>query len=148
MTQKQILLQKVPNAKITSVPNENRKGPVHAVSFIFDEIDDSEEVIVSYCDYGTVWNYKMFLETMRSNSADGGIASYIGFHPHMLGSDNYAFMKHNAMWVTDIQEKQPFTNNKMEEYASNGTYYFRNGKILKQYFQKLMDLDIVARKII
>ena len=139
---KQILLQKVPNAKITSVPNENRKGPVHAVSFIFDEIDDSEEVIVSYCDYGTVWNYKVFLETMRSNSADGGIASYIGFHPHMLGSDNYAFMKHNAMWVTDIQEKQPFTKNKMEEYASNGTYYFRNGKILKQYFQKLMDLDM------
>jgi len=139
---KEILLKKVPNAKITIVPNEGRKGPVHAVSYIFNEIDDQEEVIVSYCDYGTVWDYKKFLEDMRNNKADGGIASYIGFHPHMLGSDNYAFMKHNNLWVTDIQEKKPFTQNKMEEYASNGTYYFRFGLYVKHYFQKLMDLDM------
>jgi len=138
----EILLKKVPTATITSVSNENRKGPVHAVSFIFDSIDDNEEVIVSYCDYGTVWDYKKFLEEMRTNKCDGGIASYIGFHPHMLGSDNYAFMKHEHMYVTDIQEKQPFTNDKMSEYASNGTYYFTSGKILKYYFQKLMDLDM------
>ena len=137
-----ILLKKVPNATITSVPNEDRKGPVHAVSYIFDTIYDDEEVIVSYCDYGTVWDYKDFLKTMRVTEADGGIASYIGFHPHMLGSDNYAFMKHENLWVTDIQEKKPFTSSKMEEYASNGTYYFRNGKILKHYFQKLMDFDM------
>jgi len=139
---REILLKKVPSATITSVPNEGRKGPVHAVSYIFDSIQDFEEVIVSYCDYGTVWDYKKFLESMRNTMADGGIASYIGFHPHMLGSDNYAFMKHKNICVSDIQEKQPFTSNKMEEYASNGTYYFRNGCILKHYFQKLMDLDM------
>jgi len=138
----EILLKKVPTATITTVSNENRKGPVHAVSFIFDSIDDNEEVIVSYCDYGTVWDYKKFLEEMRTNKCDGGIASYIGFHPHMLGSDNYAFMKHENLWVTNIQEKQPFTSSKMEEYASNGTYYFKTGAILKKYFQKLMDLDM------
>jgi bifunctional N-acetylglucosamine-1-phosphate-uridyltransferase/glucosamine-1-phosphate-acetyltransferase GlmU-like protein len=38
-----------------------------------------------------------------------------------------------------IQEKQPFTENRMEEYASNGTYYFKSGKIMKKYFQKLME---------
>lgn len=139
---RELLLKKIPNAKITAVPNEGRKGPVHAVSYIFDSLDDNEEVIISYCDYGTVWDYKHFLETMRSEKVDGGIASYIGFHPHMLGSDNYAFMKHTNMYVTDIQEKQPFTNNKMEEYASNGTYYFKNGALVKKYFQKLMDLDM------
>jgi NDP-sugar pyrophosphorylase family protein len=138
----ELLLKKVPTAKITTVPNEGRKGPVDAVTYIFNEIDDNEEVIVTYCDYGTVWNYKKFLEEMRTYDCDGGIASYIGFHPHMLGSDNYAFMKHHNMYVTDIQEKQPFTNNKMEEYASNGTYYFASGKILKHYFQKLIDLDM------
>jgi len=137
-----ILLKKVSNAKIYSVPNEGRKGPVHAVSYIFDQIKNEEEVIVSYCDYGTVWNYQNFLEDMRSRNTDGGVASYIGFHPHMLGSDNYAFMKHNNLWITDIQEKKPFTNNKMDEYASNGTYYFKSGAILKKYFQKLIDLDM------
>jgi bifunctional N-acetylglucosamine-1-phosphate-uridyltransferase/glucosamine-1-phosphate-acetyltransferase GlmU-like protein len=139
---REIILKKVPSATIVSVPTEGRKGPVHAVSFAFDMIPDSEEVIVSYCDYGTVWDYKGFLNDMRSLEADGGIASYIGFHPHMLGTDNYAFMKHSDMWVTDIQEKKPFTADKMSEYASNGTYYFRSGALVKKYFQKLMDLDM------
>ena len=76
---REILLKKVPSATITSVPNQGRKGPVHAVSYIFDTIYDDEEVIVSYCDYGTVWDYKEFLKTMRVTDADGGIASYIGF---------------------------------------------------------------------
>ena len=137
-----VLFKKLPNATIVSVPITDRKGPVHAVSFIFDKIGDDEEVIVSYCDYGTQWRYAEFLKEMRSLGADGGIASYIGFHPHMLGSDNYAFMKHNDMWVTDIQEKKPFTLDKMSEYASNGTYYFKSGSLLKKYFQKLMDLDM------
>jgi NDP-sugar pyrophosphorylase family protein len=136
---REVLLCKVPNAKIYSVSVNNRKGPVDAVLQIQQSIPDDEEIIVSYCDYGTEWDYKKFLEDMRGNLADGGIAAYIGFHPHMLGSDNYAFMKHNNMWVTDIQEKQPFTNNKMEEYASNGTYYFRTGKLMKDYFKKLVD---------
>lgn len=139
---REILLNKVPNAKIYEVSVNNRKGPVDAVLQIQQNISDNDEIIVSYCDYGTKWNYSNFLKDMRSNSADGGIAAYIGFHPHMLGSDNYAFMKHNNMWITDIQEKQPFTANKMEEYASNGTYYFRTGKLLKQYFQMLIDKNM------
>ena len=139
---RELLLQKVPDATIVSVPMKGRKGPVHAVSFIFDTLSDDEEVIVSYCDYGTQWRYRDFLKEMRSKEADGGIASYIGFHPHMLGSDNYAFMKHTDLWVTDIQEKKPFTTDKMSEYASNGTYYFRSGALVKKYFQMLMDLDM------
>jgi NDP-sugar pyrophosphorylase family protein len=134
-----ILLKKVPAAKIHTVSIKNRKGPVDAVLQICEFIPDNEEVIISYCDYGTVWDYSNFLNDVRSHNADGAIAAYIGFHPHMLGSDNYAFMKHDSMWVTDIQEKQPFTENKMSEYASNGTYYFRTGAIMKKYFQKLVD---------
>ena len=138
-TMKEVLLAKVPQAKIFSVSVEDRKGPVDAVLQIKEWIADNDEVIVSYCDYGTQWDYEEFIAEMREMNADGGIASYIGFHPHMLGGDNYAFMKHERMWVTDIQEKKPFTINKMAEYASNGTYYFRTGAILKTYFQKLMD---------
>jgi len=135
---RQILLDKIPSAQIHEVSIHNRKGPVDAVLQIQESIADSEECIVSYCDYGTVWDYQAFLEDMRGASADGGIASYIGFHPHMLGSDNYAFMKHADMWVTDIQEKQPFTQDKMSEYASNGTYYFRSGGQMKHYFKELV----------
>ena len=142
---RKILKSFCPNGKIYEVPLENRQGPVHAVSLIFEHINDFEEVIISYCDYGTDWDYKSFLNDLRYNDADGGIACYKGFHPHMLGNDNYAFLKeieNGNLWMDKIQEKKPFTTNRMNEYASNGTYYFKNGTIVKKYFKKLMDLDI------
>jgi NDP-sugar pyrophosphorylase family protein len=132
-----------PEGKIYEVPVDCRQGPVHAVSLIFDHIKDEDEVIVSYCDYGTDWDYEGFLKDTRMRGADGAIACYKGFHPHMLGKDNYAFLKETELcnrWMSAIQEKQPFTNNRMEEYASNGTYYFKSGAIMKKYFQELMDL--------
>ena len=134
--------------EIYSVPVKGRQGPVHAVSLIFDTIDDDKEVIVSYCDYGTWWDYENFLKDTRSRNADGAIACYKGFHPHMLGTDNYAFLKEvesGNRWMAAIQEKKPFTNNRMNEYASNGTYYFKTGAIMKKYFQELMDLEMKVK---
>lgn len=145
---RQILSNIVPKSKIFEVPVEGRKGPVHAVSLIFDNIPNNEEIIVSYCDYGAQWNYKKFLKDNRERNSDGSIACYRGFHPHMLGTDNYAFLKETELgsrWMDKIQEKQPFTDNRMEEYASNGTYYFRNGNIMKKYFKKLMDIGLTLK---
>lgn len=137
-----ILKRISPNCRIYSVPNENRRGPVDAVAQIFDKIDDDREIIISYCDYGTQWDYKRFLIEARNSNSDGSIPCYTGFHPHMLGSDNYAFVKVNGNLMLDIQEKKPFTNNKMNEQASNGTYYFKNGKIVKKYFNELINKNM------
>jgi len=145
---KEILTNICPSGVIYEVPVEGREGPVHAVSLIFDKIDNEQEIIVSYCDYGTSWNYDSFLKDNRLRNADGSIACYRGFHPHMLGTDNYAFLKEKQKgnrWMEAIQEKQPFTNDRMSEYASNGTYYFKSGAIMKKYFQKLMDLKIKVK---
>ena len=135
-----ILKSLCPKCKITVVSNENRKGPVDAVYQIKDSIKDNAEVIVSYCDYGTIWNFEEFLKFVRGY--DGAIPCYKGFHPHMLGGDNYAFCKETNNILEEIKEKEPFTDNKMNEYASNGTYYFKSGFILKKYFKELMDLDL------
>lgn len=132
----------VPGCVIFEVSINNRKGPVDAVLHAQELILDDEQVIVSYCDYGTKWDYAKFKEDVETRNADGAIACYRGFHPHMLGSDNYAFLKETNMWMDEIQEKKPFTGNKMKEYASNGTYYFKSGKILKKYFKELIDKDI------
>ncbi len=114
-------------------------GPVYALQQYQFAIDDEQEVIVSYCDYGTVWDYQAFLREMRETNADGGIAVYKGFHPHMLGTDNYAFLRMHANGnLEEIREKKPFTEHRMNEYASNGTYYFRTGKILKDAIADLM----------
>lgn len=135
-----------PKCHIYEVPVENRMGPVHAVSLIFDKFDfNNEEIIVSYCDYGTWWNYNHFLKDTRDRNADGAIACYKGFHPHMLGTDNYAFLKeteNSSRWMEAIQEKKPFTNDRMNEFASNGTYYFKTSQIMKKYFNRLMEREI------
>jgi bifunctional N-acetylglucosamine-1-phosphate-uridyltransferase/glucosamine-1-phosphate-acetyltransferase GlmU-like protein len=128
----------VPNCKIYSIPN-HKKGPVYTVSQIFDHIDDSKETIITYCDYGTVWNFDKFLEEIHIGNFDGSIPCYTGFHPHMLGSDNYAFCKEENKVLLQIKEKEPFTNNKMNEYASNGTYYFKSGNLVKKYFKQLLE---------
>jgi len=135
------ILNKIsPNSTIVEVEDNLKKGPVYAISKAFDNINDDDEIIISYCDYGTVWDFDKFLS--ERNKYDGLIPSYTGFHPHMLGSDNYAFCKIENDLVLQVKEKEPFTDNKMNEYASNGTYYFKSGKIVKKYFQEIIDSNI------
>ena len=137
----EVLKRIKPNANIIEIPN-HKKGPVYAVSCISDLLDDHEEIIVNYCDFSTYWDYKDFLLHTRNRGADGAIPAYKGFHPHMLGSTNYAFIRDDKQWMFEIKEKEPFTDNRMEEYASNGTYYFKKGLFVKKYFEKLMSRDI------
>lgn len=138
---REILERIAPHGQIVEI-EPHKKGPVYAVSQVEDLIQDEEEVIVNYCDFFTYWDYQDFLRHTRDRNADGAIPSYKGFHPHMLGSTNYAFMRDEEQWMLDIQEKKPFTNNRMEEYASNGTYYFKKGADLKKYFKELMDKNL------
>ena len=61
-----LLISLVPNCKIYEVSVNNRKGPVDAVLQIAQkEINDEDEIIISYCDYGTVWNYEEFKNKAR-----------------------------------------------------------------------------------
>jgi NDP-sugar pyrophosphorylase family protein len=133
-----------PNTRIFSVSVKNRRGPVDAVLQIKDYITDDEEVIISYCDYGTQWDFSQFKNLIKEKGVDGVIACYCGFHPHLLGSDNYAFVKVENTTMLEIQEKKPFTDNKMNEYASNGTYYFKRGSMVKKYFQELINKNMAT----
>jgi bifunctional N-acetylglucosamine-1-phosphate-uridyltransferase/glucosamine-1-phosphate-acetyltransferase GlmU-like protein len=120
----------------------HKKGPVYAVSKVFDLIDDDGEVIVNYCDFSSYWDYPDFLRHTRDRGAHGAIPSYRGFHPHMLGTTNYAFIRDENQWMLEIKEKEPFTSNRMNEFASNGTYYFQKGEYVKKYFTKTMEDNI------
>ena len=130
-----------PKGKIVEIP-PHKKGPVFAVQYIESLIDDDEEVIVNYCDFSCYWNYADFLEHTRARNADGAVPAYKGFHPHMLGTTNYAFMRDEKQWMLEIKEKEPFTDNRMDEYASMGTYYFKRGSYVKKYFKALMEKGI------
>ena len=132
-----------PNGKIVSIPS-HKLGPVYAVMQAIDSIDLSQQTIVNYCDFTCYWNYSHFQRYVKDMGADGVIPSYRGFHPHTLWSNYYAYVKEVDGLVNDIQEKQPFTNNPRQEFASSGTYYFRTGSLMQQYFRRCIDEKLLV----
>jgi NDP-sugar pyrophosphorylase family protein len=139
-----LLLHKLPEGSSIRVIDPHKLGPVHSVLQALKDIDDEEQVIVNYCDFSMNWDYDDFKSHVDDTQCDGCVVSYTGFHPHMLGSDNYAFcrLRMGSYQIEEIREKRPFTDDKMSEFASTGTYYFKKGKYVKYYFQKLIDEDV------
>jgi NDP-sugar pyrophosphorylase family protein len=139
---KDILKNLVDKKEIVTI-QRHKKGPVFSVSEFDHLIDDEEEVIVNYCDFSIYWDYRHFKEFVDETECDGCVICYTGFHPHMLGSDNYAFCRTDENnTILEVREKHPFTDNKMSEFASAGNYYFKKGSYIKKYFSQLMDEDI------
>ena len=138
-----LLLQILPPSSSIHVIDPHKLGPVHSVLQALDGIDDDEPVIVNYCDFSIGWDFDKFKKHVESTDCDGSVICYTGFHPHMLGSDNYAFCRTDENnQILEVREKQPFTDDKMSEFASAGNYYFKKGSYVKKYFKQLMDEDI------
>ena len=129
------------NVRVIEI-DQHKKGPIYAVLKAIKFIDLNMPTIVNYCDFFCLMNFKKFNEFFKKSKMDGCVFTYKGFHPHMLGSINYAYVKKEKDIVIDIQEKKPFTNKPMMEEASSGSYYFRNGQIMKEYFEKTIQKDL------
>jgi len=134
-----ILRNYCPSGKIVGI-SPHKLGPVHAVLQIEPHLFDPDEpVIVNYCDFTCYWNWDHFKKFVKEAGCAGAIPAYKGFHPHSLGSTNYAYLRESGGWVQDIQEKQPYTHNRMEEFASSGTYYFATAAIMHEAFRTAME---------
>jgi NDP-sugar pyrophosphorylase family protein len=136
-----ILRQYCPTGRIIGIP-PHKLGPIHAVRQVEHLIDPDRPVVVNYCDFTCYWDWHHFKEFVANTACTGAIPAYKGFHPHTLGSTNYAYMSETNGWVQDIQEKQPYTDNRMEEFASSGTYYFASGKVMSEAFRMTMDQQL------
>ena len=134
---REILTEICPQSRIVSI-EPHKLGPVYAVSKAFEALDLNQPTIVNYCDFSCYWDYDHFKKWLIETNCDGCVPAYRGFHPHSLGTTNYAYLRERNGWMEDIREKQPFTANRMQEYASSGTYYFRDGHMLKKYFEATM----------
>ncbi|WP_218585498.1 MULTISPECIES: hypothetical protein [Pseudomonas] len=97
-------------------------------------VERNKPVVVNYCDFTCFWDWENFKSFAAETAAVGIIPAYKGFHPHTLGTTNYAYLREQDGWAKDIQEKQPYTDNRMEEYASSGTYYFATGELMLEAF--------------
>ncbi|WP_207847265.1 sugar phosphate nucleotidyltransferase [Pseudomonas sp. 21_B] len=136
-----ILKNLCPTGKIIGIP-AHKLGPVYAVRQIEHLIKLDSPVVVNYCDFTCYWDWPHFKNFVKTTGCAGAIPAYKGFHPHSLGSTNYAYIRETSGAVQDIQEKQPYTNNRMDEYASSGTYYFDSGKTMVDAFRQTMDQQL------
>ncbi len=134
-------LNKIANdASIFKIDNWLKKGPVSDVLRASEIIKDSEPVLVSYCDFYMDWDFKKFKEYIKKKNPDGVIPCYTGFHPHLAHKDNlYATCEVDAHHrLQKIREKFQLHKNKFLDFQSPGIYYFKSGKILKEYCNKLI----------
>lgn len=138
---KEVLQDLCPAGRIVGIP-PHKLGPIHAVRQIEHLLDLDSPVVVNYCDFTCYWDWGEFKSFVSDTGCDGVIPAYKGFHPHTLGVTNYAYIKETSGWVKDIQEKQPYTHNRMEEFASSGTYYFSSAKLMSDAFKKTMESNL------
>jgi NDP-sugar pyrophosphorylase family protein len=67
------------------------------------------------------------------------IPSFKGFHPASFGNTKYAYLKVNEnMEMIDLREKNSFTEDRINEYASAGIYYFNSWNLFKESAEELM----------
>lgn len=138
---KDILKEFCPSGRIVGIA-PHKLGPINAVRQIEHLLDPNEPVVVNYCDFTCYWDWHHFQQYVADTACVGAIPAYKGFHPHSLGSTNYAYIREVDGWVHDIQEKQPYTSNRMEEYASSGTYYFSSAQVMLDAFRFVVEQDL------
>lgn len=126
---REVLRRYCPSGQVVGIA-AHKLGPIHAVQQVAHLIDEDSPVVLNYCDFTCLWDWAHFKSFVHQSKCDGAIPAYKGFHPHTLGTTNYAYMREEAGVVRDIQEKQPYTNDRMNEFASSGTYYFRSGRLM------------------
>jgi len=117
-----------PEGKIVPIA-KHKKGPAWAVKQASQYIDRARPVVANYCDFTCRWNHEEFEKKLISG-VQGLIPTYTGFHPHMLRSTAFAYVKKEGSRVVDIQEKQPWTLDPFSEEASSGTYAFSSGQVM------------------
>ena len=117
----------------------HKEGPSFAILPFLSSIPSEDPVLVSYCDYGMTWDATRFEDFVFSSKCDSCLVSYRGFHAHYLNTQNYAFSRLEGERVVEVREKGNFTNNRENEFASCGAYYFRTRKILEESIHYQMD---------
>ncbi len=146
------LLLLAPEAKIVSIEDWVKKGPVYDVLRGYREllaqqaIDAQEPCIINYCDFYMQWDYAAFAKEAAERGCDGAVPCYSGFHPNLLPEKKYY-----ASCLTDaqddlieIREKYSFEKDKTKAKHSPGVYYFAGGAVMEKYCQILTEHEECA----
>ena len=127
--------------KIISI-KPHKLGPAHAVLAAEPYLESSDAAIVNYADFTCRWDFSLFLRDVSERQLAASMPAYRGFHPHSGGKTNYAYIAESDGLVVSVQEKKPFTSNKVQEYTSTGAYYFSTVELLMSYVRRLLESDL------
>ena len=131
--------QKYPGSKIFEIP-AHKFGPSYALLQAEEMISETKKIVVSYCDFHAAWDSSEMLDQLEC--MDGSILTYTGFHPHMVRNNKYAYVKKHGELLTQIQEKNPFTESPMDEEASAGCYGFSSKSVLISALKEQVKLNL------
>jgi len=133
----QIIDRNLRKAKLIAIePHE--MGPTYTILQANEDLPLGEPVLVTYCDFFVEWDYKDFLAQIPGYQA--AIPCFKGFQPSSFGHTKYAYIRHTPDFeMLELQEKQSFTDNRIEEYASSGIYYFESYALFKECAAQLME---------
>ncbi len=123
------LMELAPTAKIHAI-GAHKLGPSFAIQEAKEMLIDDGPIVINYCDFAGKFDLDEFENKIIKY--DSVLLTYTGFHPHMLRSSKFAYLKMDEGRFLDIQEKQSYTTTPMQEQASAGAYSFINRKVLLQ----------------
>ena len=135
------LIEIAPTSEIFEIDDWIKKGPVFDVLRASEMINDTEPVIINYCDFYMSWNWEAFKKQLAERNPDGCVPCYTGFHPHLMVPKNFyaSCLTDEDDNLIEIREKYSFEADKTKAKHSPGNYYFKNGAYLKKYCQALVD---------
>ncbi len=120
------------NVYLNIIP-ENNKGPAYS-AVQAKSCEGRKNIIVSYCDFLMKWDYKKFKREIINY--DYGIVSFRGFHPSSFSGTLYCYLKVLNKEIIGLREKKSFTDKPFLEFASTGSYYFKDFSDLNYYTNK------------
>lgn len=135
------LLKFRPQAQQIFIPVHD-KGPSYAIKAALSHLKAREPVLVSYCDYGFKWDPWDFAEFVKNSRCHSALLSYRGFHAHYLSPVTYAFSRLQGEQVVEVREKGSFTDQRENEFASAGAYYFDSVATLEKAIQTQEKLNL------
>lgn len=136
------LLQRLrPGCRLVFVEPHSR-GPGYALEAALPFLDSASPVFVSYCDYGMAFDSAQFEKFVRDSGCDACIVTYRGFHAHYLSPNTYAYARLQGERVVEVREKGSFTNNREDEHASAGGYFFASAELLRRSLEAQKELNL------
>lgn len=118
-----------PDCQVVFTP-QNTQGPLPAILTGCETLRVDDPILVLYCDFGMKWDPWDFRDYVFRTEADACLLSYRGFHAHYNQPQEYAYSRLENGRVVEVREKGSFTENRENEFASSGGYYFKSTAFL------------------